>query len=115
LAGDKAVSGIAGDGDALAGKCRRNDWCRESCEIDGFWQVDRSTCRQGIGQGIETRGKVGDFGRLKQTEVAFGQAAVALRQGAEPAHAGRQAIAQQLVPSLAERLASTPAKGSSGR
>jgi hypothetical protein len=51
---------------------------------------------QGIGQLVEACFQIVDLGCLEQAEVAFRQAVGAFRQGAEPAHAGRQAGVQHL-------------------
>ena len=49
-----------------------------------------------VGEAIEARVEIGDFGGLQDAQVAFGQRGVVVAgQGAVPGDGGRQAIAQQ--------------------
>jgi hypothetical protein len=92
---DETVGRIARDGDGLAGEQRRDlRRCRLG-EADWRRQVDAGAGGQRIGQAVEAFAEIGDLGGLEQAEMAFRQAVAAFRQGAEPAHAGRQAAAQE--------------------
>lgn len=99
---EEGERGIASHADAHAFQAALQR--RRSGHLEGhrLRQVGLGAGPQGVGGGVQARIEIGQFLGLDQAQVAarqfeFGRA----RQAAEPAHAGRQAIAQDVAVALA--------------